>query len=86
MLAGCVAAIIQVLMGVMCVAISAKTPLSAFIISSSPSTAVAVGGTWLGAYLNGIWRPDRGWIDRLGRAFGICWLGLPFALWFGLWN
>ena len=38
--------------------------------------APAVAGAWLVLLLSGRWRPDRGWIDRLGRAIGASWLVL----------
>jgi hypothetical protein len=41
----------------------------------------AVAGAWLSLMLAGRWRPERTWIDRLGRAVGWCWLGLAIVLW-----
>jgi hypothetical protein len=38
--------------------------------------APAVAGSWLVLALSGRWRPDRGWLDRLGRALGAGWLAL----------
>lgn len=38
--------------------------------------APAVAGAWLLLVLSGRWRPDRGWLDRLGRALGASWLAL----------
>lgn len=38
--------------------------------------APAVAGAWLVLALSGRWRPERGWIDRLGRALGASWLAL----------
>lgn len=31
-------------------------------------------GSWLALFLSGRWRPERSWIDRLGRTLGIGWL------------
>jgi hypothetical protein len=40
----------------------------------------AVGAAWLGLWFAGRWRPERGWIDRAGRALGVFWLvSLLFA-------
>ncbi|AGA28428.1 hypothetical protein [Singulisphaera acidiphila] len=36
--------------------------------------AVAVG--WSMLCLGGRWRPERSWLDRLGRALGYCWVAL----------
>jgi hypothetical protein len=38
--------------------------------------APAVAGAWLLLIFSGHWRSERGWIDRLGRTLGVCWLGL----------
>ena len=38
--------------------------------------AAAVAGAWLVLVLSGRWRPDRSWLDRLGRAIGVSWLAL----------
>ncbi len=39
-----------------------------------PALAVAV--TWLGLWLSRRWRPEPGWIDRLGQAIGMMWIVL----------
>jgi hypothetical protein len=42
----------------------------------------AVAGAWLALVLSGRWRPEPDWIDRAGRAFGVCWIVSPFiATW-----
>jgi hypothetical protein len=41
----------------------------------------AVAGAWLALLLSGHWRPERTWIDRLGRATGWLWLGVTVVLW-----
>src|SRR5262245_54032501 len=33
----------------------------------------AVSGAWLTLWLSGRWRPERTWIDRLGRVMGWLW-------------
>jgi hypothetical protein len=37
--------------------------------------AAAVAGTWLVLWFDRRWRPEPSWIDRLGRCFGLYWLG-----------
>ncbi len=39
---------------------------------------------WSSLALVGRWRPERGWIDRLGWLLGLCWLGLTVFLFLGL--
>jgi hypothetical protein len=41
----------------------------------------AVAGAWLALWLSGRRRPERMWIDRLGRVLGWLWLGLIVVLW-----
>jgi hypothetical protein len=36
----------------------------------------AVLWCWVTLALSGRWRPARGWLDRLGRVLGCCWLVL----------
>jgi hypothetical protein len=38
----------------------------------------SVALTWLVLILSGRWAADRGWLDRLGRFLGLCWIGLAF--------
>lgn len=46
----------------------------------------AVAVVWLGLLLGGRWRPERGWIDRLGRTLGILWITFVLFQWqFGRW-
>jgi hypothetical protein len=33
-----------------------------------------VAGAWIALALAGRWRPERSWIDRLGRAIGVFWI------------
>jgi hypothetical protein len=40
------------------------------------SAALAVSVSWLTLALVGRWRPDRRWLDRLGRLLGGCWIVL----------
>jgi hypothetical protein len=37
----------------------------------------AVAGAWLALALSGRWRPERDWLDRAGRALGVCWIVSP---------
>jgi len=53
--------------------------------SQHPGPAVAV--TWLGLALSRRWRPEPGWIDRLGRVVGVLWLLTLLCDWrFGRWT
>ena len=36
--------------------------------------APAVAAAWLGLALSRRWRPEPGWIDRVGRLIGVLWL------------
>jgi hypothetical protein len=46
----------------------------------------AVAATWLALMFSGRWRPERGWIDRLGRILGGCWILFVFVQWeYGRW-
>jgi hypothetical protein len=43
-----------------------------------PSKAVfAVAAAWATLGLVGGWESEKGWVDRLGRLFGIYWIGYP---------
>lgn len=47
----------------------------------------AVAATWFALILSGRWRPERGWIDRLGFAIGVFWIVFVFFQWdFGRWT
>jgi hypothetical protein len=53
--------------------------------SNHPGAAVAM--TWLGLALSRWWRPERSWIDRLGRFIGVLWLLTLLTDWrFGRWT
>jgi hypothetical protein len=46
-----------------------------------------VAATWLGLALARRWRPEPGWIDRLGRALGVLWLTTLLCDWpLGRWT
>jgi hypothetical protein len=40
------------------------------------SAGYSVALTWLVLILSGCWAANRGWLDRLGRFIGLCWIGL----------
>ena len=43
---------------------------------------VSVAATWIFLLAAGAWRPERGWIDRTGRALGSFWIAtLPLTAW-----
>jgi len=44
-------------------------------ITVSVRVGPAVAGAWLLLALSGRWQSDPGWIDRLGRVLGCCWIG-----------
>jgi hypothetical protein len=46
------------------------------IVTDAAYAEDAIAGAWLIMALGGWWRPERGWIDRLGRALGAAWLVL----------
>lgn len=58
---------------------STGTTLDSFLftewIRASEECGYAVIGAWLTMGLLGRWRPEPSWIDRLGRALGVAWIG-----------
>jgi len=45
--------------------------------------SASVAAAWLAAWWGGRMRPEPGWIDRLGRGLGVCWIvfaGYPLFL------
>jgi hypothetical protein len=44
--------------------------------------SVAVIAVWAILFLSGRGRPEASWIDRTGRALGICWIAVAFLFWF----
>jgi hypothetical protein len=43
---------------------------------------VSVAASWILLLMSGAWRPERGWIDRTGRALGCFWIAtLPLTGW-----
>ena len=47
-------------------------------IIGHPPTAIGflILGVWNLVVLSGHWRAEPTWIDRCGRALGLCWIGL----------
>ena len=43
------------------------------------AVGMAVSAAWMTLALGGSWRAERSWVDRLGRALGLCWIAL-FAI------
>jgi hypothetical protein len=39
-----------------------------------------VAAIWLLLVLSGRWRPERSWIDRLGRLLGVVWIAVAIAV------
>ena len=44
------------------------------VASFSTPCGYAVGAVWLVLALSRRWRPEKSWIDRLGRALGVAWI------------
>ncbi len=44
------------------------------LIFLAPAIGFGVLSSWSLIALQGRWRADRGWIDRLGRAVGVLWI------------
>ena len=44
--------------------------------------SVAVIAAWAILFLSGRGSPEASWIDRTGRALGICWIAAVFLFWF----
>ena len=63
--------------------------LSPFPLGIMTEAGLAVGAVWGAFWLGGRWRPERFWLDRLGRALGLAWLAVvPLAvgwLWLTRW-
>ena len=53
------------------------TPFSFYQLWITLSVRIGptIAGAWLLLALSGHWRADRGWMDRLGRFPGACWIG-----------
>jgi hypothetical protein len=83
-LACLVAAVVMVCVVSIMAGRPARLSLATLPILLSPSIGMSVILTWMGTYLTGFWIPDRGWIDRLGRALGICWVLLAVVLYLSL--
>ena len=49
------------------------------IVTKAVYAEAAIAGAWLIMAIGGWWRPERGWIDRLGRAVGAAWIALMLA-------
>jgi hypothetical protein len=45
------------------------------------ATGGGVTSVWLMFWLGGLWKPEKGWIDGMGRFLGGCWILLWLMLW-----
>jgi hypothetical protein len=45
------------------------------------ATGGGVTSVWLMFWLGGLWKPEKGWIDGMGRFLGGCWIMLWLMLW-----
>jgi hypothetical protein len=48
-------------------------------LHESAYSAHGIAGAWLIMALGGWWKPQRTWIDRLGRALGTAWIAMMVA-------
>jgi hypothetical protein len=53
----------------------------ALLVAFGDRVSFAVAGAWLSLLAAGRWRPERTWIDRLGRAMAWLWIAAAAALW-----
>ncbi len=44
------------------------------IVNCCESVAPAVAGAWLVCLAGGLWKAERDWVDRVGRAVGVTWI------------
>lgn len=49
---------------------------SVVVASFGTPAGFAVAATWAVLAASGRWRPEKSWIDRLGRALGLTWIGI----------
>lgn len=49
---------------------------SVMVASFAYPCGYAVGGVWLVQAASGRWRPEKSWIDRLGRSLGLIWISI----------
>ncbi len=45
---------------------------------------LAILVSWMTLFVGGRWRADPSWVDRLGRAMGICWILAAAAVWLAI--
>ena len=48
------------------------------VTSFTSPCGIAVAAVWLVLALSGRWRPEKSWIDRLGRMLGVTWIAISF--------
>ena len=51
------------------------------LFMASHSVSVAVIAAWALLSLSRRGRPEPGWIDRTGRALGVCWIAIALLVW-----
>ena len=59
----------------------AETFISDIFIAFPEYAVFAIAAAWSILALTGVWRSEKGWIDWLGRLFGVCWLVHPCCVW-----
>jgi hypothetical protein len=51
-------------------------------LDTMATIGMAVASSWILLLMTGLWRPERSWIDRAGRALGSFWImALPLTSW-----
>jgi hypothetical protein len=45
------------------------------------ATGGGITSVWLMFWLGGLWKPEKGWIDGMGRFLGVCWILMWLMLW-----
>jgi hypothetical protein len=51
------------------------------VVAAKDMMGPAIAVSWLILWLGGGWRPERSWIDRTGRAFGVLWIAFGIVNW-----
>jgi hypothetical protein len=54
-------------------------------VSVLQPTGLAVAVAWSTLRFSGRWETERGWLDRLGRVIGICWIVIGLLFLAGNW-
>lgn len=82
----CLLAIAGLMVGAVA-AVTSPVSVSLSNVASSGSILIGMGiaAFWVLLWLNRMLEFEAGWIDRLGRALGVCWVVLPLLLLSAFW-